>query len=272
MTFVKVMGFSLFVLLSYTFIANIVPQFQSDAPVEEEIEVGSLDMAGMVSWGGRLFSGKGNCTLCHNNLGRAPDLLEMDLAIDLPARLQDARYQGEASDVEGYLRESMTDPSAFVVAGFGKKGSSDSVSPMPTINAPPTELSNTEIDALIAYLQDLGGFDPTVPLPTEGDAVDEGDEDEEEEVAATGLEAINKYSCGACHDLEGSEADMGPRLNGIADKMDRSGVRQAIIDPNEEITEGFEEDIMPDFFGEEMRAQELELIIDYLMSLPDQGK
>ena len=272
MTFLRVMGFSLFVLLSYTLIANIVPQMQSDPPAEEVIEMGSLDMAGMVSWGERLFSGKGTCALCHNSLGRAPDLLVMDLATDLPARLEDARYQGDARDVEGYLRESMIDPSVFVVAGFGKKGTNDSVSPMPTINAPPTDLSDVEINAIIAFLQNLAGFEPSVQLPAEGDDVvaeEEEEEEEEEEIATTSLEAIEKYSCSACHDLNDSQADMGPLLNGIGNRMDRAGIRRAIIMPNADIADGFEEGIMPDDLGEQMRAQELELAIDYLLSLPE---
>lgn len=269
MTFVRVMGFSLFVLLSYTLIANIVPQMQSDPPVEEEIDTGSMDMAGMIGWGERLFAGKGTCTLCHNNLGRAPDLLELDLGTVLPSRYADARYEGGASDVEGYLRESLVDPSAFVVAGFGKKGTSDTVSPMPAVNAPPIELSDVEMNALIAYLQDLGGMAPTVPLPAEDMVAEVDDEEEEEEIAVTAIDAIERYSCSACHDLDDSEADMGPLLNGIANRMDRAGVRKAIIDPNAEIAEGFDEDLMPDDFGEQMRASELELVVDYLMSLAE---
>ena len=114
MTFLRVILFSVAVLLVYTGFANILPQVQSDPPAEEVVETGSLDMAGMIAYGDRLFDGKGTCTLCHNDLGRAPDLLEMDLAADLVARVQSAG----SDDVEAYLRESLIDPSAYVVPGF----------------------------------------------------------------------------------------------------------------------------------------------------------
>jgi len=99
MTFLRVMAFSLVVVLSYTLFANILPQVQSDPPQEEEIDTGALDLAGQVAWGERLFGGKGTCTLCHNNLGRAPDLLAMDLAKVFEDHGQpNAFITGEASE------------------------------------------------------------------------------------------------------------------------------------------------------------------------------
>ena len=275
MTLLRVLGFSLAVLLSYTLFANILPQVQSDPPREEEIDTGELDMPGMIAWGERLFSGKGTCTLCHNDLGRAPDLLQMDLAAALPARIKAEGYAGAAGNADGdeaveiYLRESLLEPSAYVVPGFGKKGTDDKVSPMPRVDAAPIELTVAEQNALIAYLQELGGFEPTVPLPDTGgeEAMDE--DDEEEAVAETGVEAIEKFGCSACHDLEGTEADSGPSLNGIAKRMDRAGIVAAIIDPNAVIADGYEADMMPADFGAQMRVSELDLIIDYLTGLPD---
>lgn len=276
MTLLRVLGFSLAVLLSYTLFANILPQVQSDPPREEEIDTGELDMPGMIAWGERLFSGKGTCTLCHNDLGRAPDLLQMDLAVALPARIKAEGYAGAAGDADGdeaveiYLRESLLEPSAYVVPGFGKKGTDDKVSPMPRVDAAPIELTVAEQNALIAYLQELGGFEPTVPLPEAGgEAAMDEDADEEEAVAVTGVEAIEKFGCSACHDLEGTEADSGPSLNGIAKRMDRAGIVAAIIDPNAVIADGYEADMMPADFGAQMRVSELDLIIDYLTGLPD---
>ena len=277
MTFVRVMAFSLFVLLVYTGFANILPQVQSDPPVEEEAPVGDMNMEGLIAYGDRLFSGKGTCTLCHNELGRAPDLLELDLATVLPERIADARYEGVAKGEQGahafeaYLRESMIDPSAYVVSGFGKKGSDDKVSPMPRADTAPLELSEVQVNALIAFLQDRAGVEPTVSLPGRDEAPEEDtatEEEEDEDVPAdTPAVALEKYGCSACHDLEGSEAEAGPKLNGIAERMDREKIIEAIIDPNAEIAEGFESDMMPDDFGEQMRVSELNLIVDYLSEL-----
>jgi mono/diheme cytochrome c family protein len=272
MTFVRVMVFSILVLLVFTGFANILPQVQSDPPAEEVVETGSLDMAGLVAYGETLFSGKGTCTLCHNNLGRAPDLLEMDLAATFKARIGDAAGD-DAGAVEAYLRESLLDPSAYVVAGFGKKGSDDKVSPMPAVDAPPIELDAVQIDAVIAFLQDRAGLEPTVALPSADDApAAEGEAAEEEEPegpATDAVAALDKFYCAACHDLEGSEADAGPDLRGIASRMSREKVMEAVFDPNAEIAEGFEADTMPADFAEQMYVSELTLIVDYLMNLSE---
>ena len=274
MTFVRVMLFSLLVLLVFTGFANILPQFRSDPPTEEVVETGSLDMAGLVAYGEKLFSGRGTCTLCHNSMGRAPDLLELDLAATFPARIGDARYDGDAKGGEGadaietYLRESLLDPSAYVVAGFGKKGTADKVSPMPVADAPPIELDAVQIDAVIAFLQDRAGLEPTVPLPSAVEAVADG-EGEEEGPATDALAAIDKFTCSACHDLEGSEADIGPDLRGIAGRMSREQIMAAILDPNAEIAEGYEADLMPADLAEQMYVSELTLIADYLAGLSE---
>ncbi len=273
MTFLRVVGFSLLLVLSYTLFTNILPQVQSDPPEEEAVEVAALDIAGLIAWGERLFEGKGTCTLCHNPMGRAPDLLALDLAAVFPERLADPRYGGEAKGLEGpvaietYLRESMLAPSAFVVAGFGKKGTDDTVSPMLKVDGPLTSLSSLEIDALIAFLQQKAGAEVTVPLPAAEEPVEAAAE-QEEGPAATAEAVIEKLDCAACHDLEGSGADIGPNLAGIGRRLDRDGLRRAVLDPNAEITQGFEPGIMPQDYREQMRVSELELVIDYLSSLP----
>ncbi len=278
MTFARVMIFSLLTLLVFTGFSNLLPQVQGDPPVEEAIDTGSLDMAGMVLLGERLFSGKGTCTLCHKTGGRAPDLLKMDLAKILPERLSDPGYNGIAKGKTGakaaeeYLLESLTHPSAFVVAGFGKKGSGGAISPMPKVDAAPIELSVLEMNAVTAFLQDKAGLVPTVILPSaeEASAASTGSEDTEEEgPATTGAAAIEKYGCATCHDLEGSQADIGPKMNGIGKKMSDAKLVEAIIQPDLEITQGYESEIMPDDFAEQMRVSELNLIVEYLKKLPE---
>ena len=277
MTLLRVLLFSTAVLLAYTLFANILPQVQSNPPEEEApIIAGEMDQAGQIAWGEKLFSGKGTCTLCHNDLGRAPDLLVMDLNTAFSERLADDRYDGEAKGEEGakavevYLRESMDDPSAYVVAGFGKKGTNDSVSPMPVVGGPPISLSDIESDAVIAFLQDKGGYDVTVPLPEPGEetvAGDSEDGEEKEGPAETAEAALEKFSCAACHDLGGSGADIGPKLAGIGQRLSMGEIQQAILDPNAAVAEGFEPDTMPADYGEQMRVSELQMIVDYLSTL-----
>ncbi len=273
MTFLRVAGFSMLVVLGYTFFTNVVPQVESNPPAEEAVDTGALDRPGQIAWGARLFSGKGTCTLCHNALGRAPDLLAIGLAAALPARIADPRYEGRARGLDGdaaietYLRESMLEPSAFVVAGFGKKGTADTQSPMRDVSTAPISLSGAEIDALIAFLQDRSGGAVTVPLPGAETGAAAEDEGEGEEIAATAEAAIEKFGCAACHDLMESGAEVGPPLAGVGGRLDRERLVRAILEPDAEVAEGFEADLMPRDYAEEMRVSELELLLDYLAGL-----
>lgn len=281
MTFFKTMGFSILVLLIYTGFANILPQVQSDPPAEEEISTEGLDMNGLIAYGERLFTGKGTCTLCHNDLGRAPDLLEMDLGAAFNDRMVDSRNEGTSAggegafDVEEYLRESLIDPSAYVVSGFGKKGSDDTISPMPIVSASPIELNDVEINAVIAFLQDAAGYAPTVPLPSVDEEPIIEEEVEEEEVAepeTDPLVILDNVYCAGCHDLEGSEADVGPNLNDIGTRMTQGEIIEAILYPNAIIADGYEADYMPEDFGEMMHTTELMVLVDYLINLSNSGE
>jgi cytochrome c2 len=280
MTFLRVMGFSLVLLLFYALYSNSLPQVEPDLSEPIAVSTDGLDMDGMIALGETLFTGKGTCTLCHNNLGRAPDTLEMDLAAAFAERLADPRYEGVAAGGEGaeavekYLRESLQDPSAFVVAGFGKKGSNDTVSPMPVVNAAPIELTSVEMNAVIAFLQDRAAMTPTVPLPSADEAPVAKEPTTDTEGMVEGPEtdliaAFDKYSCAACHDLNDSGADIGPALGGISGRMNRAEVMLAIIDPDAQIAEGYDAGFMPADFGETMHVSELTLIADYLLDLPE---
>ena len=280
MTFIRVMGFSVALLLFYMGFSHILPQVEPDTSAPVEISTDGLDMPAMIALGESLFTGKGTCTLCHNSMGRAPDTLAMDMAAVYPERLADPRYKGVsagkdgAKAIEAYILESMKEPSAFVVSGFGKKGTNDTVSTMPTVDKAPIELSTVEMNAVTAFLQNLAGIEPTVPLPSADDApeIEEEPADVEGMVEApltVAMDIVDKYGCAGCHDLDGSEADIGPPMNGIGKRMSKALLMEAIIDPNAVIAEGYEADFMPDYFGEEMHVSELLLLVDYLLELPE---
>ncbi|MDQ7069387.1 MAG: c-type cytochrome [Rhodobacterales bacterium] len=275
MTFLRIIVFSVVMMLFFQGFSHMLPQVEPDTSPPVEVSTDGLDMAGMIALGEELFSGKGTCTLCHNGMGRAPDTLEMDLSAIFFSRLGDARYTGVAAGkdgakaVEGYLRESMQDPSVFVVAGFGKKGSNDTVSPMPVVDAAPIELSPVEMNAVIAFLQDRAAFEPTVPLPSADDVPVAGDAPAVDAALTDPVDIIDEYGCAACHDLNESGADIGPLLGGIGNRMSRALVMEAIIDPNAVIADGFDADFMPDDFGETMQLSELIVLSTYLMELPE---
>lgn len=245
-------------------------------PPQEAKLTGEITMDQYIALGKTIFEGKGTCTLCHNALLRAP-LLE-PVAQVAPERLADSRYAGEAKTIEEYIHESMIHPSAYVVAGFGKKGTNDTVSPMPDVSKGAIGLNDVEMGAVIAYLQDVGGVDVTVALPS-GDAAaaseGEGEEAEAPTPAADAKEAFSKYGCDTCHmhPLIEEGGDMGPDLGAMAATAGSRApgmsaeqfIIESITDPNKVIADGFEGDMMPDDLAEQMLVSELNMIVDAIL-------
>ncbi len=271
----KVVAFALVIVGLFASFSNFgIPRIEPAPPPKAEVvDLSAITPEQFIALGGRIYEGKGTCTLCHNAVGGRAPLLE-EAAVVAEERLADLRYEGTADDSESYLRESMLEPSAFVVAGFGKTGSNDTESPMPSVLGGAIDLSEAEIAAVTAFLQDLGGLEVTVIIPNDmADEAASGDEDEgaaEAEPRApltTPEDAILEFACGACHKVGEEEGELGPELNTIGASRESDYIRRAILDPNADIAEGFEADMMPVDYGEQMYAQELEMLVSYLVSL-----
>ncbi len=268
--FLNVVVFSLLIIGFFAGYSRFgIPQIEpAPPPVAEKLDLGAMTMEEFIALGERIYNGKGTCTLCHTAVGGRAPLLD-GAAIVAAERLAEETYKGEASDVAGYLYESMTNPSAYVVAGFGKAGSNDTVSPMPNMLSGSIGLSEAELTAVVAYLQDLGGTEVTVEIPAE--AVEEEEEPEASgeprPAFAAPEEIIAEFTCGACHKIGEDEGEVGPDLTTIGAHRDRDYLRRSILLPNAEIAEGFEAELMPDDYGEQLYAGELEMLVDYLVAL-----
>ncbi len=264
--FLKVTVFSLLVISLFSLYSNYgIPEIQpAPPPVEEKLDLGSMTMEQFVALGEKIVNGKGTCMLCHNAVGGRAPLLEK-LVTATPERLQDTRYKAEASDLESYIRESMLDPSAYVVVGFGKAGSNDTESPMPSVTGGGIDLSEAEIGAVIAYLQDTGGAEVTVEIPTEA-AVEDTQQAEpaKQGPLATVEEIVANYGCGACHKIAGQSGAVGPDLSNIGTSRDSEYLRRAILDPNVDVAEGYPPNLMPANYGAQLYAQELEMLVAYM--------
>lgn len=267
--FLKIVIFSLLVIGFFAGFSNFgVPSIKPPPPPKEEkLDLGGMTMERFVALGAKIFSGKGDCLLCHKKVGgRAPVLDQA--AVIATQRLKDPGYKGSAEDAEAYLVESLTDPSAYVVSGFGKKGTGGKVSPMPDVSAGSIRLSEPEIKAVVAYLQDLGGVEVTVKIPpaTGGGETDEDEDGDDKERVAfkTPDEIIEGFTCGVCHKIGEAEGEIGPDLSKIGALRDRAHMRRSILDPNAEIAQGFEKDQMPMDYGTTMYVNELEMLLDYL--------
>jgi len=266
--FLNVVIFSVVVTCSFGAYATFgIPRIKPAAPpVEEKVDLSAMTMDQFIALGEKTFNGKGTCTLCHNSMGRAP-MLDKIGAVSVE-RMADPRYKGEAKTVEEYIHESLVKPSAFVVAGFGKAGTNDTESPMPDVSGGSIGLSNTVVMAVVAYLQDSSGSEVTVQIPT--DVPEESDEEEGGAARAPYESAeavIEELTCGMCHKIGEEEGEMGPDLTKIGAMRDKEYLRRALINPNADIAEGFDADIMPDTYGTDLSAKEMEMLVDHLAGL-----
>jgi cytochrome c oxidase subunit II len=88
----------------------------------------------------------------------------------------------------------------------------------------------------------------------------------EQGAAANGEELFTSAGCDACHTLAaaGSTAKVGPDLGQLGD-VDADFIRTSIVDPNAEIAQSFEPDVMPDDFADQLSEEELDALVKYLL-------
>jgi mono/diheme cytochrome c family protein len=253
-----------------------IPQLDPEPPPAEERVTGAMTVDEFAAAGGRIYARA--CVLCHSGLGdRAPKLGA--IATTWRERIEDPRYRGKAKSLEEYLRESMLEPSAYVVKGFGKPGTSDTESPMPTATKGALALNPSEIDAVIAYLQSSAGTEVTVMPRTSlaGESPRPKMEDSAANKATDAAAALQKFQCNACHLLPGlandGEAERpGPDLREIwktaarrvAGMSARDFLTESILFPNKVVAKDFEPGLMPEDYGDHMLAAELQMIVEYL--------
>ncbi len=73
-------------------------------------------------------------------------------------------------------------------------------------------------------------------------------------------------ACGSCHTLEaaGTTAQIGPKLDEVLKGKDKAFIKESIEDPNKEIAQGFQPDIMPDNYAQSLDPKDLETLVNYL--------
>ncbi|MFQ5550813.1 MAG: c-type cytochrome, partial [Gemmatimonadales bacterium] len=210
-TNLKILGLGIVVIGFYTMVARIIPQIQSEPPEELDLSSGFTTEA-LVAAGERIFTGAGGCTACHGLGTRAPNLLD-DHAGEGPIG-QRCSDRGDL-DCKDYLYQSLTEPQAVVVSGFG-----------PIMPDARRQLTADQIWALIAFLQSQGG-DVTVTSDDVGSTGQVAATPEPAAVAATPAsfagttdprQLLTQNACIGCHLLDGAGGAVGPSI--LADVID----------------------------------------------------
>ena len=258
----KVGIFSLIVMGGYSYFANSIPQIESKPPQELSLEGGNVTPAQLVKAGEEIFKTKGTCEICHR-IGqkgtRAPDL---------------AGVGGRAAKTKpgmaakAYLIESLLQPAAFLVEGYPNI--------MPQVDKPPIALNRSELWALTAFLESLGGsVDVTLnDIPATAGAAAAGG------AASATLslpgdakagEAVfqGKGACIACHKAGKIGASpVGPDLSQIAKIQTPDYIMKKILDPKGMGTvAGFPPGVMPQTFGQTLTSKEYMDVVAFLLTL-----
>jgi len=94
-----------------------------------------------------------------------------------------------------------------------------------------------------------------------------------------GAAVFKNNQCGACHTLTaaGTKGTIGPDLDNLARDAQTAGqpleafIRESIVDPNKYIEKGYPKNVMPETFGSALSKQELDGLVQYLISSSKKG-
>lgn len=259
----KVGLFSIAVMGGYTYFANSIPQIESKPPQELSLEGGNVTPAQLIKAGEEIYKTKGTCEICHK-IGqkgtRAPDLAGVGGR---------AAKMKPGTTAKAYLIESLVNPGAFIVEGYPPI--------MPAVDKPPIALNRSEVWALTAFLESLGGtVDVTLnDVPATVGAGGGGGGAAAAEVKIPGDpkagEAVfaGKGTCIACHKAGKIGASpVGPDLTQIAKIQTPDYIMKKIIDPKGMgVVAGFPPGVMPQTFGQTLTGKEYLDLVAFLLTL-----
>jgi mono/diheme cytochrome c family protein len=259
---VKVGAFAVLVMAAYSGFANSIPQIESKPPQELSLEGGNVTPAQLVKAGEEIFKTKGTCEICHR-IGqkgtRAPDLG------GIGARSGKTK---PGMSAKAYIIESLLQPSAYIVEGYPPI--------MPAVDKPPIALNRSEVWALTAFLESLGGtVDVTLnDIPASVGAGGAGGGTAAEVKIPgdpKGGEAVfqGKGGCIACHKAGKIGASpVGPDLSQIAKIQTPDYIMKKILDPKGSGTvANYPPGVMPQDFGTRLTSKEYVDLVAFLLTL-----
>jgi mono/diheme cytochrome c family protein len=84
--------------------------------------------------------------------------------------------------------------------------------------------------------------------------------------AAAGKAVFASQGCGGCHTFApaGTNGTIGPNLGEVLKGKDAAFIRESIVNPNAEIAQGFQPNIMPPDFGQKLSKKQLDDLVAFL--------
>ena len=182
------------------------------------------------------------CGVCHT-LAQAGTTAQ--IGPDLDAAFAAARTAGEGGDtVEGIVKAQVENP---------RPSNSD-----PAVSMPADVVSGQDLEDVAAYVGRYAGVPGAAPPTVPG---------------GPGAQVFANNGCGGCHTLAAANAGgvTGPDLDKVLPGQSASMIHQSIVDPNAQIAKGYPANVMPSNFGTIITAQQLNQLVQYLLSSTAKG-
>ncbi len=178
------------------------------------------------------------CGVCHT-------LAEAGTSAEVGPNLDDAfaaaREIGEDSDtIEGIVKAQVE---------FPRPDNGN-----PAVSMPRDIVTGQDLDDVAAYVGEWAGVPGAKPPEVPG---------------GPGAQVFANNGCGGCHTLAaaGTSGVTGPNLDEVLPGQSAEEIKEDIVEPNAEIAQGYEANIMPQEFGKTIPANELEELVEYLQEV-----
>ncbi len=156
-----------------------------------------------------------------------------------------ARAAGEDSaTIEGIVKPQVENP---------RPSNSD-----PAVSMPANVVSGQDLEDVAAYVGRYAGVPGAAPPTVPG---------------GPGAQVFANNGCGGCHTLAAAKSGgvTGPDLDKVLPGQSAAMIHQSIVDPNAHIAKGYPANVMPQNFGTTITAQQLNQLVQYLISSTSKG-
>ena len=176
-----------------------------------------------------------NCGTCHY-LAEAGTT--GNLGPDLDAAFAASRNAGMDQDtIEGVVTDQIEHPRE--------------TDPSDPSYMPPEIVTGQDADDVAAYVSSVAGVPGIAPPTVPG---------------GPGGQVFANNGCGSCHTLAiaGAAGAVGPNLDEELPGQSTAQIEESILDPNKDIVQGFQPNVMPDNYSTTIDQQEIKDLVDFL--------
>ena len=177
------------------------------------------------------------CGACHT-LAEAGTMAH--IGPDLDDAFGPARAAGEGGDtVEGVVKAQVEFP----------RPSNDN----PAVSMPADIVTGQDLEDVAAYVGLYAGVPGAAPPKVPG---------------GPGAQVFANNGCGGCHVLAAAKSGgvTGPDLDEVLPGQSAAMIDESIVDPNAQLAKGYPANVMPANFGTTIKPEELEQLVEYLIS------